>query len=188
MTNIVSKLTGVAAFSAAVAAALLQIYLRKQKTAHAGTLLRRAVIPRTTLTPHTIAVIRATAPVISRHVSEIVNRFYEIFFARHPEMRSLFSLSHGGGALEESDRDAPTRAMAVCPVRKNNSRKNVTGTCLLSLYPSLIGAYVTIFCSMDAQACRRALWPTPSAHTPLSWLTRTTLDSRRCVCRAAFEY
>lgn len=121
MINAANKWIGVSAFAAAVAVGLYNIYLHRHRTAHAGSLLRR-----TTLTPQTISAIRATAPIVSRHVSEIVNRFYDIFFTRHPEMRSLFSLSHGG-QIEEADRDTAARALAVCPVRKSNTRKNVTG-------------------------------------------------------------
>jgi hemoglobin-like flavoprotein len=86
-----------------------------------------------------MAVIRATAPVISRHVAEIVNIFYHIFFSRHPEMRSLFSLSHrsfedmdrdlSGSSLGSGGRTPPNASShASCPVRKSNTRMNVSGT------------------------------------------------------------
>lgn len=111
-------------FTAVIVVSAYREYRRKRDTTTGWRRLRRAMAPRTTLTPHTIAVIRATTPVISRHVAEIANRFYEIFFTRHPEMRALFSLSRG---LDDGERDPACRAVTVCPVRKNNSRKNVSG-------------------------------------------------------------
>lgn len=181
MINTSSRLLGGVAFIAAIATSLYRVRYQQNRLASAGSCPQRSAFSRTTLSPHTISVIRATAPIISRHVAEIVNKFYEIFFSRHPEMKSLFSLSHR--SLDEVDRDhsGGRSPITVCPVR-NNARKNVSGIIFLLYYicmhvcmyvvlytvhwPARAYIFPTCTSTLHSQACRHEQWPTRFARMP----------------------
>ncbi len=46
------------------------------------------------LTPATIAVVKATAPVLAEHGYTIIQRFYERLFQAHPDLKNLFNMRH----------------------------------------------------------------------------------------------
>lgn len=51
------------------------------------------------LNPETIAIVKATAPVLKDHALDITGRMYEVMFAERPDIRAMFVMSnqHDGG-------------------------------------------------------------------------------------------
>ncbi len=59
-----------------------------------------------TLSPSTLATVKATIPLLQEKGIKITQRMYEILFARHPELKSLF---------KDAPEDQPNKlAAAVC--------------------------------------------------------------------------
>jgi nitric oxide dioxygenase len=59
------------------------------------------------LTPAQTAVIKATAPVVAAHATQITGTFYPLMFERYPQVREVFNQSHQrGGAQPQALADA----------------------------------------------------------------------------------
>ncbi|KAJ8579069.1 hypothetical protein ON010_g140 [Phytophthora cinnamomi] len=72
------------------------------------------------MSAHTIAILKATAPVVKEHGTEITSTMYGIMFSEFPEVQNLFNMSHHrvagatkGGAPPGVSRQATTLANAV---------------------------------------------------------------------------
>lgn len=50
--------------------------------------------PYTTLSPHTIAIIKQTAPLLEQHGELLTRHFYQRMFRENPEVKSLFNATH----------------------------------------------------------------------------------------------
>ena len=46
------------------------------------------------LSAQAIAIMKATAPLVSEHKAAITTRFYEVLVKNHPEVKNLFNMSH----------------------------------------------------------------------------------------------
>ena len=44
--------------------------------------------------PSTIAIVKATAPVLAVHGYAIIQRFYQRLFEAHPELKNIFNMRH----------------------------------------------------------------------------------------------
>ncbi|RLN89085.1 hypothetical protein BBJ28_00014662 [Nothophytophthora sp. Chile5] len=77
----------------------------------------------------TIAILKATAPVVKEHGTAITSTMYGIMFSENPEVQSLFNMSHhrvsnatAGGAPEGVSRQASALANAVIGFAANCDR------------------------------------------------------------------
>lgn len=65
------------------------------------------------MSPNTIAILKATAPVVKEHGTAITSTMYKTMFSTHPEVRNLFNMSHHRVKTEEGEGTShQTRALA----------------------------------------------------------------------------
>jgi len=62
------------------------------------------------LSAQAIAIMKATAPVVSEHKAAITTRFYEVLMENHPEVKNLFNMSH---QIKSEESGVSPQAMAL---------------------------------------------------------------------------
>jgi nitric oxide dioxygenase len=76
----------------------------------------------TALTPHQMALVKATAPVFAEHGATITKHFYKRMFNAHPELKNLFNQTH-----QQSGSQPETLARAVYAYAANIDNLGVLG-------------------------------------------------------------
>jgi nitric oxide dioxygenase len=66
------------------------------------------------LSPQTIAIVKATAPVVAEHAETITRRFYNLMFAHNPEVQAYFNQAH-----QHSGGQQRALAGAICAYAAN---------------------------------------------------------------------
>jgi nitric oxide dioxygenase len=101
------------------------------------------------LSPQTIAIVKATAPVVAEHAETITRRFYNLMFAGNPEVQAYFNPAH-----QHSGGQQRALAGAICAYAANIDNLGALGMaveliaqkhCSLGIQPELypvVGKYL----------------------------------------------
>ena len=74
------------------------------------------------LSPQTIAIVKATAPVVAEHAETITRRFYNLMFAGNPEVQAYFNPAH-----QHSGGQQRALAGAICAYAANIDNLDALG-------------------------------------------------------------
>ncbi|KAE8952857.1 hypothetical protein PR003_g34196, partial [Phytophthora rubi] len=95
----------------------------------------------------TIVILKATAPVVKEHGTEITSNMYRIMFSEFPEVKNLFNMSHHrvagatkGGAAPGVSRQASALANAVIGFAANCDRLTNLGDAV----PRMVHKHVSL--------------------------------------------
>lgn len=76
------------------------------------------------ISPETLQIVKATAPVVAEHAETITKRFYQLMFTGNPEVKAYFNQAH-----QHSGGQQKLLAGAICAYAANIDNLGAAGTC-----------------------------------------------------------